>query len=353
MDVAGGKVYWTETAAQSGRIRRANLDGSSVQNVATGLMAPLSFAVASGKVYWTSARRLQRANLDGTNSEVLETLPIAPTSIAVDPVPNSLYLTLPSGEIHGRSLDGSGDQPVVTGLVSPSNIVFGISATPPVPTDTPTPPAEPAGDTAADVNQDKKVNKTDLLLVVTALGESPPANPNFDVNADGTVNIADLLLVVEALDDPVAAAAPTLGETVTALDPAQLAMQIDILRAESDGSMKYEHAIAFFQSLLASIRPTETQLLANYPNPFNPETWIPYQLAKETSDVQVTIYDGRGVVVRQLMLGHQAPGFYTSRSRAAYWDGRNTLGERVASGIYFYQLQADGVSSLRKMFIRK
>ncbi len=352
LDVAGGKVYWTEMGQQDGRIRRANLNGSGVQNVATGLTAPLSLAVASGKVYWTSARKLQRANLDGTNSEVLETLPIAPTSIAVDRARNSLYLTLPSGDIHRRNLNGSGDQPVVTNLASPSNIVLGISAMVSVPTDTPTPPTEPAGDTTADVNGDQKVNKTDLLLVVTALGESPPANPNFDVNADGTVDIADVLLVIEALDDPVAAAAPTLGETVTALDPARLAMQIDLLRAESDGSMKYAHAIAFFQSLLASIRPTETQLLANYPNPFNPETWMPYQLATDTN-VRITIYNTQGVVIQTLELGHQPAGYYTGRERAAYWDGRNTLGEQVASGIYFYRLQADGVSSLRKMLILK
>ena len=352
LDVADGKVYWTETAAQSGRIQRANLDGSSVQNVATGLMAPLSLAVASGKVYWTSARKLQRANLDGTNSEVLETLPIAPTSIAVDPVPNSLYLTLPSGEIHRRNLDGSGDQPVVTSLGTPSNIVLGISATDPVPTDTPAPPAEPAGDTTADVNQDKKVNKTDLLLVVTALGESPPANPNFDVNADGTVNIADVLLVIEALDDPVTAAAPSFGETLTALDPGRLAMQIDILRAESDGSMKYEHAIALFQSLLASIHPTETQLLANYPNPFNPETWIPYQLAAPT-DVSVSIYSADGRLIRTLDLGQQPVGVYASRSRAAYWDGRNALDEPVASGVYFYTLTAGDFTATRRMLILK
>ena len=352
LDVADGKVYWTETAAQSGRIRRANLDGSSVQNVMTGLTAPLSLAVASGKVYWTSGRKLQRANLDGTNSELLETLPIVPTSIAVDPVRNSLYLTMPSGEIHRRNLDGSGDQPVVTSLGAPSNIVLGISATDIVPTDTPTPPAEPAGDTAADVNGDKKVNKTDLLLVITALGESPPANPNFDVNADGTVDIADVLLVIEALDDPVAAAAPTLGETLTALDPAFLTTQIDILRAESDGSMKYAHAIAFFQSLLASIRPTETRLLANYPNPFNPETWIPYQLATD-SDVRITIYNAQGVVIRTLELGHQPADYYTGRERAAYWDGRNILGEQVASGIYFYQFKTDTMSLMRKMVILK
>ena len=352
LEVTGGKVYWTETTEASGRIRRANLNGSSVQNVATGLTAPLCLAIATGKVYWTSVGKLQRANLDGTNSEVLETLPLAPTSIAVDTERNSLYLTLSTGDIHRRTLDGSGDEPVVTGLVAPSSIVLGIRATTPGPTDAPEPPVTPVVDAATDVNKDQKVNKTDLLLVVTALGESPPANPNFDVNADGSVNIADVLLVIEALDDPVAAAAPTLGETVTSLDPAFLTMQIDILRAESDGSMRYEHAIAFFQSLLASIRPTETRLLANYPNPFNPETWIPYQLAKP-ADVTLCIYAANGALVRTLTLGHQPAGMYQSKSRAAYWDGKNELGEKVASGLYFYTLSTGDFTATRKMLILK
>ena len=73
------------------------------------------------------------------------------------------------------------------------------------------------------------------------------------------------------------------------------------------------------------VLPDETTLLANYPNPFNPETWIPYQLANP-SDVVISIYDARGQVVRRLALGHQPAGYYTHRSRAAYWDGRN---ERV------------------------
>ena len=98
--------------------------------------------------------------------------------------------------------------------------------------------------------------------------------------------------------------------------------------------------------------PEETALLANYPNPFNPETWIPYHLAN-ASDVKITIYDTRGGIVRQLALGHQPAGFYNSRSRAAYWDGRNRVGEPVASGVYFYQLETDDLSSLRKMVILK
>ena len=98
--------------------------------------------------------------------------------------------------------------------------------------------------------------------------------------------------------------------------------------------------------------PAETALLPNYPNPFNPETWIPYQLV-QAADVKLTIYDIKGAVVRQLDLGHQLAGFYTARSKAAYWDGRNTNGEVVASGIYFYQFQAGDYSATRRMVILK
>ncbi len=96
----------------------------------------------------------------------------------------------------------------------------------------------------------------------------------------------------------------------------------------------------------------ENALLANFPNPFNPETWIPYQLAKPT-DVTITIYAIDGQVVRRLALGHQPAGIYQSRSHAAYWDGRNEFGESVASGLYFYTLTAGDFSATRKMLIRK
>ena len=110
--------------------------------------------------------------------------------------------------------------------------------------------------------------------------------------------------------------------------------------------------LIYLQQLLATARPEKTQLLANYPNPFNPETWIPYELATDT-DVRITIYSSTGVVVRALQLGHQTAGYYTDRERAAYWDGKNALGEQVASGIYFYQLETDEMSTLRKMVILK
>ena len=93
-------------------------------------------------------------------------------------------------------------------------------------------------------------------------------------------------------------------------------------------------------------------LLPNYPNPFNPETWIPYHLA-EAADVTVHIYATDGVSVRTLALGHQAAGTYERRSRAVYWDGKNEVGEPVASGVYFYTLTAGDFTATRKLLIRK
>ena len=140
--------------------------------------------------------------------------------------------------------------------------------------------------------------------------------------------------------------------TLEQLDPATLEAQLGIWLVENDGSALYLRSIALLESVLATKRPDKTHLLPNYPNPFNPETWIPYHLAT-LSDVQITIYDTRGTVVRHLDLGHQQAGYYTSRSRAVYWDGCNDIGEKVSSGIYFYQLQTDKTSQLRKMVILK
>lgn len=101
-----------------------------------------------------------------------------------------------------------------------------------------------------------------------------------------------------------------------------------------------------------AVLPAETSLLPNYPNPFNPETWIPYQLAKP-ANISVSIYSADGKRVRSLALGHKPAGIYHDKSRAAYWDGRNERGEPVASGIYFYKLTAGDFSATKKMLIRK
>ena len=205
-----------------------------------------------------------------------------------------------------------------------------------------------------DVNADGQVSVLDLILVAQRLGETATANSKFDVNDDGVISILDLILVARHLGESTTAASPSILaiDDVDELDPAMIQTWIAHAEIEDDGSVAFQQGIANLQRLLVLLIPDETVLLPNYPNPFNPETWIPYHLAN-SSAVTITIYDMRGTVVRHLDLGHQGAGYYTSRSRAAYWDGRNAVGERVASGVYFYQLQADNLSLLRKMVIVK
>ena len=214
-----------------------------------------------------------------------------------------------------------------------------------------------------DVNRDGRVTIADLVLVSQQLGKRVPAGSPVDVNGDGVVSILDLLLVSQAIGNATASAAPPnppapLSGGEGRVDPAMIEAWIAQARLEDDGSLTFKEGIKNLENLLASLIPEETALLANYPNPFNPETWIPYQLA-ESAEITLTIYDMNGQLVRRLALGHQAAGMYQSRSRAAYWDGRNQLGESVASGLYFYTLtvrsetRAGEFSGTRRMLILK
>ena len=200
-----------------------------------------------------------------------------------------------------------------------------------------------------DVNNDSVVDIQDLVLVASNFGQTG-ANVA-DVNGDGVVNIADLAKVAEILES--VTAAPSLSpETLamfTTADVRKWIIQAQHVNLTDATSLR---GIRFLEQLLTVLIPKETALLPNYPNPFNPETWIPYQLSKP-ADVTITIYAVNGQVVRRLALGHQLAGVYQSRSRAAYWDGRNALGEPVASDVYFYTLTADDFTATRKMLIRK
>ena len=201
-----------------------------------------------------------------------------------------------------------------------------------------------------DVNRDGQVSVLDLILISRQLGERVSTNSPVDLNSDGVVSILDLILAAQSLGKTTAPAAPAIE--ATGIDPAMIEAWIAQAELEDDGSHPFKQGIENLQNLLASLIPEETALLANYPNPFNPETWIPYQLA-ESAEVTLTIYDMNGKLVRRLAVGHQAAGMYRSRSRAVYWDGRNQLGEPVASGLYFYTLTADEFSATRRMLILK
>ena len=201
-----------------------------------------------------------------------------------------------------------------------------------------------------DVNRDGRVSILDLILVAQQLGKSVSPNSPVDINGDGVVNIFDLTLVAQGIGKSTAAAPAVAAGRV---DVAIIEAWIAGARLADDGSLAFRQGIANLESLLASLNiPQETALHANYPNPFNPETWIPYQLAAP-AEVMLTIYDMNGGAVRRLEIGHQSAGMYQRRSRAAYWDGRNGRGESVASGIYFYTLKAGEFTATRKMLIRK
>ena len=201
---------------------------------------------------------------------------------------------------------------------------------------------------ATDVNDDGVVDVLDLMIVAENFGrvDTPLIG---DVNGDGEVNREDIIAVLDAID--AAAAAPAISTTES------LQRWIDRAKQLNPTDARFQKGLAVLESLLTPLRETETvpkatALLANYPNPFNPETWIPYQLATP-ADVTLTIYSVEGALVRTLSLGHLSAGLYQSRSRAAYWDGRNMMGEPVASGLYFYTLTAGEFTATRKMLIRK
>ena len=304
LDTDGGKMYWTDGCAG---IQRSNLDGTDVEMlVAKEVAYPNDVAVDvnNGKIYWPNykAHKIQRANLDGTNVEDLIELPKVPQGIALDLNEDKIYLTethfnTGAGIILCLNLDGTEPQTVLkpaniqlekTRLSGPSGIAV-----------------DPYGG---------KIYWTDL-------------NPGriHRANLNGT-DAQDFVTGVN-------------GGRFIALDLTQ-AMESWSVANHQDKQ----------PTLWGRIRGNA--LLPNFPNPFNPETWIPYQLA-EAAHVRIRIYDVTGHLVRTLDLGTKLAGSYLSREGAAYWDGRNDGGETVSSGIYWYELDSGSFSATRKMVIQK
>ena len=204
-----------------------------------------------------------------------------------------------------------------------------------------------------DVNKDGQVDILDLLVVVSHFGEKPPTEARFDTNKDGEVNLEDVAYIINIIEANWNNGAAPLSRQKGAIG--RLPLQISILSDAdltllqsfyqkieelSDDTPQITLVKRFLSNLLMpGDGPLKTQLYANYPNPFNPETWIPYQLAVDAK-ITIRIYDTAGKIVRTLFSGHQTAGYYITRNRAAYWDGRNEFGEAVASGVYIYELVA-------------
>ena len=203
-----------------------------------------------------------------------------------------------------------------------------------------------------DINNDGIVDIQDLITVSNSFGIETPEHPKVDVNNDGHVDIIDLLLVAAHFGESVNPAAPSVSTHLHAEHVTLADEWLTEARLVDDGSDVFRQGIVILERLIDTTLPTETVLLPNYPNPFNPETWIPYDLA-EDADVHIHIYNLKGESIRRLSIGFQVAGTYRTRPRAAYWDGRNAVGELVASGVYFYSLQAGQFKATRKMVITK
>ena len=176
-----------------------------------------------------------------------------------------------------------------------------------------------------------------------------------DISGDGQMDLFDLVQVAGNFGKSNVAAAPTVLSNQLAFTTQQkLSIQSAIVELEDMPvrSEAEELVLSLLQAILPERLPEQTQLLPNYPNPFNPETWIPFELSQD-SKVSVTVYDVVGTPVRSISIGYLQAGSYVSQSRAIYWDGKTDTGERVASGTYFYTLKTADYVSTQKMIILK
>ena len=328
VDVDSGKLYWIEQIGKKrGKIVRANLDGSNVQVVKQLLSMPRDIAIdtANEKIYCTNPNgKIQRVNFDGSNFRYnLITGLEAPKHIVLDVAGGKCYWTETGERIRRANLGGSNIETLVTGLGTLGGIAVAgdkLYWT------------EQTGDASGKIrcaNLDGTNIETlaSLRSVPFGIAVDTIARKLYWTNASGKIKRASLN------------GKNIQGFVIGLGEPTDLAL--------GTGTATPSTAAA-----PVLVLPENTALFPNYPNPFNPETWIPYQLAAP-ADVTLHIYAANGVLVRALALGQLPAGIYQSRSRAAYWDGKNELGEPVASGIYFYTLSTNDFTATRKMLTVK
>ena len=327
VDMTDRKIYWIEgTSDRAGRIHSANVDGTGATVVKELTSVPMGLALdsANGKLYLTNNwGKIQRINVNGTGFEDLIVGLGAPMDIAISS--GGVYWTDAGGSVRYANMAGT---KIVRNIATGSGALGGIAA------------------------GSNKVYWTEQTGTTTGRIRS--------ANLDGS-GIADLFSLTA-----VPAGIAVDGNTVYWANGWGKVQRRNIDRSKfqdlvtglmAPGAVAIGGGDADATAIAAApargvAAPDANLLLPNYPNPFNPETWIPYQLSKPT-DVTLTIYAVDGQVVRHLKLGHQAAGRYQSRSRAAYWNGRNAMGEPVASGLYFYTLTAGDFTTTRKMLILK
>ena len=364
-------MYWTDT--QTSGFYRLVGKKKTVENAALGghNITALAVDVGAGKLYWieqisASRGEIECADLDGSNIQVVKRLFSVPRDITIDPVNKKIYCTSSSGRIQRLNLNGSNfEANLITNLDMPKHIALDVAD----------------GGKLYWTELGERIRRSDLdgsnietiatdletLGGIGIAGGKLYWTEQSDIgrgkiqraNLDGT----DVQTLVSLKNVPLGIAVDTIGRklywsnTVGKIQRANLNGKniqtvITGLGKPTDLVLGIRTATASAAAPSIFVSPDNTTLLPNYPNPFNPETWIPYHLA-QPADVILRIYAANGVLVRTLVLGHQTTGFYQNQSRAAYWDGKNQLGEPVASGVYFYTLSAGDFTATQKMIVVK
>ena len=211
-----------------------------------------------------------------------------------------------------------------------------------------------------DVSDDGKVKAYDASLVlqhVVGLLNIEPDSEQWraaDVSGNSNISAYDAALILQycvglitkfPADTP--AAAPALDQKSEDKLLAEAVAQLETVSLSNEQNRILEQLkLLVFNKLVSPC----TSLLQNFPNPFNPETWIPYTLT-EGVHVTIEIYNATGTLVRTLDLGYKDAGYYLEKNKAAYWNGRNNVGETVSSGVYFYRLKAGDFTATKKLVV--
>jgi len=396
LDMTNRKVYWTDTGAS--KIQRADLDGTNIEDLVTsnhGLVFPYGFALGlpqpTGPLNFDPSTIADQTFTVGTPVNL--TLPsvtggTAPYTYTLSPIPAGLHFDTTTQLLSGTPTTAIPATLATYTATDATGASASLNFTIEVIEDITGPGIDPL-----DVNGDGQVTVIDLAIVALFYGIQVPADISLpaDVNADGVVNLLDLTAVAQGIDaaggglnqlplweaeaallaaveesaeiEAIAGAPGRAGMPGAAtslsirLAAKNIAAALADVRQMPVGDVRLGKGVAVLEGLLHLLAemvtiPDQTTLLPNYPNPFNPETWLPYHLS-EAADVTLRIYSVDGKLVRKLTLGHQPAGIYQSRLRAAYWNGKNENGEPVASGLYFYTLTAGDFTATRKLLIVK
>ena len=295
LDILGNKMYWVDTQMKA--VRRANLDGSGVVNLVTNLRGPVGIAldVSGGKMYWTDTRtsKIQRSDLNGSGIEDLVTGLNQPDHIALDVSGGKMYWTdTGTRKIQRANLNGTNVEDVVIGLGSPRGIALDVLRR-----------KMYWIDSRTDKIQRADLNGRNVKDLVTGINIG---------SATLALNVSNGKMYWADNHQNKVYRANLNGTRIERLYSGSSARGIALAVGSGAAANAAPSAASTNSEPLLS---SETTLLPNYPNPFNPETWIPYRLAG-SADVSISIYAADGTLVRTLDLGHRSVGIYESRSRA-------------------------------------